>query len=705
MGAVTGYSLALFPQHAKLLADSAIPPELAHARGYVSVDTKKRLDGLSIARDGQNVPGLLIPLLGKDGSTWGYQYRPDTPRITNGRVVKYETPRGQRAGLDVPPGIGPMLDDPKVPLWVTEGSRKADSMAGLDTPCVSLSGVWSWRGTNAVGGRTALPDWADVALNGRTVVLAFDGDVARKPGVRKALTALAGYLTSKGAAVRHLHLPDTDDKTGLDDAIARGYSLPDLLKLVRPDPPGPREAELPEDDQPPGPPPPRPTPEPRPLADVVKTFRRWLHLNDPAPVYAIAGTIVANRAAGDPVWLLIVSAPSTGKTELLSAAAGLPYVRSVATLTASALLSGTGKRERTKDATGGVLRQIGDFGILLAKDFTSVLAQNRDTRAEALAALREVYDGRWDRPVGTDGGRVLTWRGKCGLLGGVTPAFDGYHAVVSTLGDRFLLLRLPDVDPAKTGQMALAHRGRETRMRAELADALAGLVEHADTGKVNRELDEAETARLVALATFTARARTGVARDGYRRDVLYLPQVEGPGRLVTALARLLGGLEAIGCDTDTSWSVLARVALDCVPSTRVSLARVLLDLPPASLHNPRPDPVTTTDIATKVRMATSTAREHLEDLALLGIADRTKTSDAPNAHDRWRPSDWLRQHWPETEEKCTYDPPTPEGGGPPNGQAAATTPPRTSPLYFSDGWPVEEPPPDLDWSDAEVTEP
>jgi hypothetical protein len=42
---------------------------------------------------------------------------------------------------------------------------------------------------------------------------------------------------------------------------------------------------------------------------------------------------------------------------------------------------------------------IGEFGILLCKDFTSVLSQNRDTAKQAMAALREVYDGSWDRPV------------------------------------------------------------------------------------------------------------------------------------------------------------------------------------------------------------------------------------------------------------------------------------------------------------------
>jgi hypothetical protein len=678
---MSGYSIALFEQHAALLADSAIPPELASRRGYVSVDTKTRLAEVGIVKSRRSVPGLLIPLLNADESGWGWQYRPDDPAVPRGGLPrKYETPWQQSNSLDVPPGVGPLLDDPAVPLWVTEGSRKGDAAAALGLPCIALLGVDAWLSQGV-----AVPAWRDVRLRDRRVVVAYDSDVMHKADVRGALTRLAGWLAHKGAAVEYLWLPHGVGKVGLDDYIAGGHGVDDLWALVRPDlPPVAEQLETPEGTGPDSGPLPRtaagPAPKPHSLTETVNVFKKWLHLDDPAPVYALAATIVANRAPGDPVWLLIVSAPSTGKTELLSAAAGLPYVCSVATLTASALLSGTSKRERTKDATGGVLRQVGDFGILLCKDFTSVLAQNRDTRAEALAALREVYDGRWDRAVGTDGGRVLTWRGKCGLLGGVTPAFDGYNAVVSTLGDRFLLLRLPDVDPAKTGAMALSHRGRETQMRGALADALAGLVEHADLSAVNRALTEDETRRLVRLATFTARGRTGVARDGYRRDVVYLPQVEGPGRLVLAYARLLGGLGAIGCDGPAAWKVLGRVAVDCMPATRARLARVLLDMPAVDLLDPRPGPIRTSEAAAQVGMATSTAREHLDDLALLAMADRTKTSDADNAHDRWSASDWLREFWPKVEERCTYPPPTPEGGGSPDA-SAERAPLRTSLLH------------------------
>ena len=44
----------------------------------------------------------------------------------------------------------------------------------------------------------ALPDWSDMALNdGRRVINAFDGDVARKEPVQKAATALSAYLGIK----------------------------------------------------------------------------------------------------------------------------------------------------------------------------------------------------------------------------------------------------------------------------------------------------------------------------------------------------------------------------------------------------------------------------------------------------------------------------------------------------------------------------
>ena len=178
------------------------------------------------------------------------------------------------------------------------------------------------------------------------------------------------------------------------------------------------------------------------IDDALRVFNRWLVLPSPTPVYAILGTIAANLLPGDPVWLGLVAPPSSAKTELLNSIAGLPNVIQTATLTCPALLSGTPKKQHESGAKGGMLRQIGAFGILLLKDFGSILSMRPDAKAEVLAALREVFDGSWTRHLGTDGGKTLAWKGKLGLLFGVTGVIDAHYAVIGQMGDRYLLCRL-----------------------------------------------------------------------------------------------------------------------------------------------------------------------------------------------------------------------------------------------------------------------
>lgn len=387
------------------------------------------------------------------------------------------------------------------------------------------------------------------------------------------------------------------------------------------------------------------------LADTLKTYRKWLYLADDAPVLVTAATVVANNAEGDPLWLLLVGPPSSGKTEALQGIAGLPYVHGAATVTPASLLSGTSPKERAKDATGGLLRQVGAYGILLCKDFTSVLSQNKDTAAEALAALREIYDGNWDRPVGSAGGQVLKWQGKCGLIGGVTPSIDRFGQVVGALGDRYILLRLPDVSPEDQARAALAQGSDQRRMRAELAEAMTRLINGADLDKVGRPLESGEIDRLTALATFTARARTAVERNGYTGEIQVLPQPEGPARIVGQFRRLMGGLEAIGVDEGTRWAVLSRVAVDCVPRIRTQTMRALLK---------SPVPMGTGEAAKALGVDWKTAGRHLEDLRLLDLASMdVQESSGFDGKPKylWAATSWLRERCP-LEEKY----PTPRMG-------------------------------------------
>jgi hypothetical protein len=324
---VTGYGAGVFANHADALRKSAIDPAVAAERGYVSVDTKRRLDSAGFKHYQQRTPGLLIPVHDTSGAVAQHQYRPDRPRENgNGKPVKYETPGGSRMVMDVPPRIRPQLADPKVALWVTEGVKKADSAVSAGLCCIALLGVWNWKGTNTLGGKTALPAWHDIALNGRRVYVAYDSDVMTNPKVHAALTDIGGYLTYKGADVRFAYLPAGGDaKVGLDDYLAAGGSVDALITSAQPQPREPQAALRPA--QPPAPAQPKAASVPVPadgaaLLDEVHGFiTRYVAFPSEGAAHAItlwaAHCHAPDSFESTPRVALLSPEPGSGKTRTL----------------------------------------------------------------------------------------------------------------------------------------------------------------------------------------------------------------------------------------------------------------------------------------------------------------------------------------------------------------------------------------------------
>src|SRR5262249_10425450 len=156
--------------------------------------------------------------------------------------------------------------------------------------------------------------------------------------------------------------------------------------------------------------------------------------------------VAAHRLGGEPVWLLIVGPPSSAKTEMLGFLAELPEVESLSELTARTFASGlTGPNDPS------LLARL-KTELLIFKDFTSVLELHREERQRALAQLREIYDGRFDKTWGT--GKVFHWQGRLGFLAACTPVIDRHYSVMSILGQRFVLLRLRGLDRHATARRA-----------------------------------------------------------------------------------------------------------------------------------------------------------------------------------------------------------------------------------------------------------
>ena len=229
----------LLARHLEMLQKSSISEEVIAARGYRSAQTQKELReiGFSEAQSNQ-VPGLLIPIWGVEGQVVIYQFRPDNPRIIKGKPIKYETLKGAKMALDVPPTAKEWMENISRPLIITEGSKKADAAVSRGLCCISLLGVWNWRGRNESGGSTALADWENIALKGRKVYICFDSDVVTKPNVNTALQRLKAFLEGRGAeSVKVTYLPPGLDgaKVGLDDFLAAGHSTDELFDLASPE--------------------------------------------------------------------------------------------------------------------------------------------------------------------------------------------------------------------------------------------------------------------------------------------------------------------------------------------------------------------------------------------------------------------------------------------------------------------------------------
>ncbi len=226
----------LLPHHQEMLLASGITTEVIEQRGYRSVTKQAELRRLGFGENQCSVPSLLLPICTVTSQSGGYQSRPDQPRFVNGKVVKYETPKGMKMALDIHPSVRHLLSNPAIPLFITEGIKKGDALATQGCCAVALLGVWNWRGTNDEGGKVALPEWELVPLNGRQVCIVFDSDVVLKPQVHQAMVRLKSFLESRGASVAIIYLPggQSGEKVGVDDYLAAGHSIDDLLALASP---------------------------------------------------------------------------------------------------------------------------------------------------------------------------------------------------------------------------------------------------------------------------------------------------------------------------------------------------------------------------------------------------------------------------------------------------------------------------------------
>jgi hypothetical protein len=357
------------------------------------------------------------------------------------------------------------------------------------------------------------------------------------------------------------------------------------------------------------------------IAEGRKIFSKWLLLPDANVVDVVLAVAAGNKVlTTDPLWLFLKGPPGGAKTELLRVYQNLPsWAVLVSTLTPTALVSAYMDQDKP-GMDHSLLPQLNEK-CLIIKDFTTILSLPWKVQNELFGILRDCYDGHAAKNFGT--GR-REYNSRFNLLAGTTSAIErGWERAV--LGERFLCWSMKPANLSPEGEeqlrqhqarRALDNANQEPRMRAELAKAAARVL--AGLGQQAPSVPRAIENQTIALANLLAKLRTYVGRDN--KDVVQdAPEVEVPTRIVKQLLRLgqsLALVRRLKSVTAAEFALMKKVALDSVPSTRLSVFHALR----------RQCDITADNVATDCRISATAAWRHLDDLQLLHLVEPSKST-------------------------------------------------------------------------------
>jgi DNA primase len=342
---------------------------------------------------------------------------------------------------------------------------------------------------------------------------------------------------------------------------------------------------------------------------LCKVIDKWLLLEDKHVIKVFLASLISHFLTSDPLWVLFVAPPSGSKTEILSTASELPFIKMLSDLTPQTFISGM---QGKPGSDPSLLLQLTNH-VLIMKDFTTVLNMRQDDKQMILAQLREIYDGKYSKAFGT--GKEVNWEGRITLLAGVTPYIDTQSNLFQIMGERFILYRIPQPPGHEMAMKAIKTTGNEKQMRKELKEAFAKyfqsiVIPHLSEMEVPEEIQHS----LAYLASFIVQARSGIIRDSYRKEIEFIPDTEAPTRLTRQLLTLMQSLAIEEGRRKIEWKdyyMVLKAALDIIPSNRMKHLMALCGkLGRQSTH----------DVAQTTKYSPSGAGLLLEDLTALNLA-------------------------------------------------------------------------------------
>jgi hypothetical protein len=200
---IDGNNLSLHPDHLTDLRKSGLTDDTIIQGGIYSVppcDINKKLG----FNDSRIESVMAFPDPGGDGFEICKTFPPQDG-------LKYVQPKGSPNRLYIHHLVREILPNSSIPIYFTEGIKKALKACQEGIPSIAMSGLWNW--SDGTEEKKLIPDFEKINLWKRTVYLVPDSDWKQpdhhgeRKNLRQAVYELAYRLIDRGAKVFIVELP------------------------------------------------------------------------------------------------------------------------------------------------------------------------------------------------------------------------------------------------------------------------------------------------------------------------------------------------------------------------------------------------------------------------------------------------------------------------------------------------------------------
>lgn len=360
--------------------------------------------------------------------------------------------------------------------------------------------------------------------------------------------------------------------------------------------------------------------------ELEKEIAQYVYSEDSGMLRIAISTIIATRMKlGDPSWLILVGASSSGKSQVLRplALTDEKFIHRIDDLTENTFLSAS---QGGKGKEVSLLKRIGALGIIVISDLTVIFSRGGDSKDAILSQFRMIYDGEMIKHAGNTGTEVK-WKGSLGMLAGCTPSIYGYFEEVADMGERFLMYRMKAYDIEKAVRTALERKIFGRDLDQIISDKCALYIKECATKAISENLkiaiDPEVHERVLKISMLASLLRTPTHYDKYSKMIQRIPVPEMPMRVALQLSTSIKALMVMHYN-DHGDTALSEEEIQTVEWCAYSLAneerraclRILASIDYGSYAS-------TAVIADKVGLATAVIGISLQHLASIGVLERS----------------------------------------------------------------------------------